>query len=215
MRLKRSAALLCTLALFASFASMQSAQTVPAAAKRAITHQDYDAWRSIQAAQISRDGKFVAYAYVPQDGDGEIVVRNIATGTEWRAPRGYRPPVPPPDDPGANLLEFQAGQTRLLRPVFTYDTRYVVFGTEPDKAELTKAKKQKKKPEEMPKNGLAIMDLANGSVTRIERVKSFQVPEEGAGFIAYLLESPLPEKSTQPAKDTAASPTPETTSAPP
>src|ERR1044072_4390290 len=94
--------------------------------------------------------------------------------------RGYRPPGPPPDDPGAILAEFQAGQTRLLRPVFTYDTHYVVFGTEPDKAELTKAKKQKKKPEEMPKNGLAIMDLANGSVTRIERVKIFQVPENSS-----------------------------------
>jgi hypothetical protein len=149
---------------------------------------------------------------VPQDGDGEIVVRNIAAGTEWRATRGYRPPVPPPDDPGANLAEFQANQTRLLRPVFTYDTHYVLFGTEPDKAELTKAKKEKKKPEEMPKNGLAIMDLANGSVTRIERVKSFQVPEEGAGFIAYLLESPLPDKSTQPAKDTAAPTSSESTS---
>jgi dipeptidyl aminopeptidase/acylaminoacyl peptidase len=200
-------------ATFAQTAAQQ--QRTPASSKRPLAHKDYDAWRSIQAAQISRDGKFVAYAFMPQDGDGEIVVRNIAAGTEWRAPRGYRPPVPPPDDPGANLAEFQAGQTRLLRPVFTYDTHYVVFGTEPDKAELTKAKKQKKKPEEMPKNGLAIMDLANGSVTRIERVKSFQVPEEGAGFIAYLLEAPLPDKSTEPAKDTAASTTPETTSAPP
>ena len=200
-------------ATFAQTAAQQ--QRAFSSTKRPLSHRDYDAWRSIQAAQLSRDGKFVAYAYMPQDGDGEIVVRNIATGTEWRAPRGYRPPVPPPDDPGANLAEFQAGQTRLLRPVFTYDTRYVVFGTEPDKAELTKAKKQKKKPEEMPKNGLAIMDLANGSVTRIERVKSFQVPEEGAGFIAYLLEAPLPDKSTEPAKDTAASTTPETTSAPP
>ena len=114
------------------------------AGKRPLTHKDYDAWRSIQAPQISRNGKYIAYAFMPQDGDGEIVVRNIAGGTEWRAPRGYRPPVPPPDDPGANLAEFQASQTRLLRPVFTYDTRYVVFGTEPAKAELAKAKKEKK-----------------------------------------------------------------------
>src|SRR6476646_10675900 len=199
-------------ATFAQTAAQQ--QRAPAGSKRPLTHKDYDAWRSIQAAQISRDGKYIAYAFMPQDGDGEIVVRNIAAGTEWRAPRGYRPPVPPPDDPGANLAEFQAGQTRLLRPVFTYDTHYVVFGTEPDKADLTKAKKEKKKPEEMPKNGLAIMDLSNGSVTRIERVKSFQVPEEGAGFIAYLQEAPLPDKSTQPAKDSFPAATPETTAAP-
>src|SRR5204863_2261553 len=70
----------------------------PAATKRPLTHQDYDSWRSIQAPQISRDGKFVAYAYMAQDADSEIVVRNVASGAEWRAARGYRPPAPPPDD---------------------------------------------------------------------------------------------------------------------
>jgi dipeptidyl aminopeptidase/acylaminoacyl peptidase len=149
------------------------------------------------AQQVSRDGKFVAYAYVPQDGDGEIVVRNIASGIEWRAPRGYRPPVPPPDDPGTNIAEFHAEQARLLRPVLTADSKFVVFSTEPTKAEVNKAKKEKKKPEEMPKNGLSIMDLSNGTVTHVDRVKTFRVPEDGSGFIAYLMESTKPqEKST-------------------
>jgi dipeptidyl aminopeptidase/acylaminoacyl peptidase len=169
-------------------------QAAPAAAKRPITHQDYDSWRSISAQQISRDGKFVAYAYVPQDGDGEIVVRNIATGVDWRAPRGYRPPVPPPDDPGANVAEFQAEQARLLRPVFTADSRFLVFTIEPAKAEVNKAKKEKKKPEEMPKNSLGIMDLSNGTVTRVERVKTFRVPEDGTGYFAYLMEAKPEEK---------------------
>lgn len=191
----------------ASVATQQSAATVT---RRPLTHKDYDSWRSIQGPQISRNGKFIAYAFMPQDGDGEIIVRNIASGTDWRTPRGYRPPAPPPDDPGANIAELQAAQARLLRPVFTYDNRFVVFGTEPTKTELTKAKKDKKRPEEMPKNGLGIMDLATGSVTNIERVKSFQVPEEGAGYIAYLLEAPLPEKPSQPAKDSVTSSTPET-----
>jgi len=176
------------------FATMLAAQQAAAPTKRPITHQDYDSWRSISAQQISRDGKFVAYAYVPQDGDGEIIVRNIATGVDWRAPRGYRPPVPPPDDPGTNIGEFQAEQARLLRPVFTADGKFVVFGTEPTKAEVTKAKKEKKKPEEMPKNGLGIMDLSTGTVTRIERVKSFRVPEDGTGYFAYLMEAKPEEK---------------------
>jgi len=189
-RLQRSVALLCTLAMFAT---MLAAQQAPA--KRPITHQDYDSWRSISAQQISRDGKFVAYAYVPQDGDGEIVVRNIATGVDWRAPRGYRPPVPPPDDPGTNVAEFQAEQARLLRPVFTADSRFLVFTIEPAKAEVNKAKKEKKKPEEMPKNGLGIMDLSNGTVTQVERVKTFRVPEDGTGYFAYLMEAKPEEKS--------------------
>ena len=93
MKLRRSVSLVCMLALCATMLVAQQ----PAPAKRPLTHQDYDSWASIVASQVSRDGKFVAYAYVPQDADGEIVARNVATGVDWRAPRGYRPPVPPPD----------------------------------------------------------------------------------------------------------------------
>src|SRR5258707_1849028 len=155
----------------------------PTAPKRSITHKDYDTWHSIQSPQISRDGKFVAYAYMAQDADSEIVVRNVTAGTEWRAARGYRPPAAPPDDPGANLAEFAAAQARLARSVFTADGHFVVFSIEPTKAELNKAKKDKKKPDDMPRNALGIMDLSSGQVAKIDRVKSFQAPEEGGGFM--------------------------------
>jgi dipeptidyl aminopeptidase/acylaminoacyl peptidase len=213
LKLRQSVALLCT---FALLATSVLAQQAPAAArsaqtpvsKRALTHQDYDSWRSILAQQVSRDGKFVAYAYMPQDGDGEIIARNIATGVDWRAPRGYRPPVPPPDDPGTNVAEFQAEQARLLRPVFTADSRFLVFSVEPAKAEVAKAKKEKKKPEDMPKNGLGIMDLSTGTVTRVEKVKNFRVPEDGSGFIAYLFEAKPEEKPSAPAGEQNPAPAP-------
>ena len=205
---QRFVSLLCVLALLLTTGSYplttvlagghQATQTQQATApKRPLTHQDYDSWRSIQAQQISRDGRFVAYAFMPEDGDGEVVVRNVESGAEWRAPRGYYPPVPPPDDPAVNVAEFQATQARLVRPVFTADNRFVVFSVLPTKAEVTKAKKDKKKPEEMPKNALGIIDLSTSpgsSFTRIEKVKSFQVPEDGSGFIAYLLEPKAEEK---------------------
>ena len=196
--LQRSVAFLCTLALLATMAGAQQ----PAPAKRALTHQDYDSWRSIPASQVSRDGKFVAYAYVPQDGDGEIVVRNIVTGIDWRAARGYRPPVQPTEDPETNIGENRAELTRLLRPDFTADSRFLIFQIEPTKAEINKAKKDKKKPEDMPKNSLGIMDLSNGTVTRIERVKTFRVPEDGFGYFAYQLE-PKPEEKPKPTEPTA------------
>jgi hypothetical protein len=96
--LQRGASLLCTLALLASVIGFYPVVAVRTFAqqstttKRPLTHQDYDSWRSIQAPQISRDGKLVAYAYQPQDGDGEVVVRKLGSGAEWRASRGYRPP---------------------------------------------------------------------------------------------------------------------------
>ncbi|MBL8208585.1 MAG: hypothetical protein JNM09_30420, partial [Blastocatellia bacterium] len=176
--------------------SLLFAFTALAQTKRPLTHQDYDAWKSIQAPQLSRDGKWIAYALMPQDGDGEIIVRNIATGTEWKYNRGYRPPTPPPDAGEAGPPA--AGQVgRAVRPVITADGKFVIFTIEPTKAELHQAKKDKKKPEEMPKSALGIMNLANGQVTRIEKVKNFQVPEDAAGWVAYQLEAKAEERKPE------------------
>ena len=112
---KQTLSFVCIVGLLAvcflpTFAQKPTTQT-----KRPLTHQDYDSWRSIQAPQISRDGKFVAYAYMAQDADSDVVVRNIVSGTEWRALRGYRPPAPPPDDSLPNFGEIIAAQARLAR----------------------------------------------------------------------------------------------------
>ncbi len=180
-------------------AAQATAQTM---AKRALTHQDYDSWRSIQGTQLSRDGKYLAYAAIPQDGDGEMIVRNLATGAEWRHPRGWRPPTPPPDvaDPAAAQTAFAAAG-RVARPFFTADSKHALFTIEPNKADVLKARKEKKTPEQMPKNALGIMDLATGQVARIERVKGFQVPEDGAGYVAYQLEAKPEEKKPEPNAD--------------
>ncbi len=172
-------------------------------ARRPLSPNDFDSWRSLQGAQISRDGKFVAYVMQPQDGDGELYVRSTSAATEYRVPRGYRPPTPPPDasDPAATMA-FQA-QGRLLRPLFSADSRFLFFNIEPNKADILKARKDKKRPDEFPKNALGIMDLSTGKVTRIEDVKSYQVPEDGLGFVA-ILKGPVPEPRATPAGNAAA-----------
>jgi dipeptidyl aminopeptidase/acylaminoacyl peptidase len=136
------------------------------AAKKPLAYDAYNGWRSIQGAELARDGQWLAYALVPQDGDGELVVLNLKTNTEYRSVRGKE-------------------------PVITADGKFVVFTIAPLKAEVDKAKKDKKKAEEQPKNALGIMDLATGKVTTVERVKSFKVAEDGGAFAAYLLEAPL------------------------
>lgn len=189
---KRFSASLLLLSLLATQALSQSA------AKRPLTFQDFDSWRSLQGAQISRDGKFVAYVMQPQDGDGELFVRSTTSETEWRVPRGYRPPTPPPDasDPAATQAFLALG--RLLRPLFSADGKYLFFTIEPNKADILKARKDKKRPEDFPKKALGIMDLSNGSVKRVEEVKSFQVPEDGPGFVAILKEPAKEEKKPEP-----------------
>src|SRR5213595_2420323 len=118
---RQGVSLVCAIALLATSFAYALGQQQAAGSKRSLTHQDYDAWHSIQSPQISRDGKFVAYAFMAQDEDSEIVARNLATGQEWRAPRGYHPPVPPPDDSIPNFGELIAAQARLARPAITAD----------------------------------------------------------------------------------------------
>src|SRR5262249_20109443 len=189
---------LCLLTLLVSSSVSFAQQT---SAKRPLTHAEYDSWRAIQGQSLSRDGKVVGYALVPQDGDGEIVVRNLVTGKEWRAPRGAAPVNPPQRSPEAEPAPGPGGgfgQGPFAgRPFFTADSRFAVFQILPSKADMEKAKKEKKRPDEMPKNSMGIMDLATGDVTRVDRVKSFQVPEEGNGFIAYLLEGKQEERKPE------------------
>ena len=153
--------LILSLCMFAAAAGLALA-----AAKKPLFYDAYDGWRAIQGTQLTRDGQWLVYALVPQDGDGELVALNLKTNKEFRSPRGKQ-------------------------PVVTVDGKFVAFTIAPLRADVDKAKKDKKKPDEQPKPGLGVMNLATGEVTTVDRVKSFKVPEESGAAIAYLLEPPV------------------------
>lgn len=153
--------------------------------RRPITHLDFDAWRTITGTTLSRDGQWLAYAYMPGDGNGELILRNLTSGAEHRFPAGALPPPPMPStDPDA-----PPPPPRTVRAAFTSDGLYLVAHVYPTKEETAKAKKEKKKPAEMPKQSLLIVTLASGAETRIPQVKGFQVPEKGGAWVAYQKES--------------------------
>lgn len=158
----------------------------PAPPKRPIAHRDYDAWRSVATPTLSRDGRYFAYSYMPQDGDGDLVVRDLKTGREQRYGVGALPPPPLPD-PDAN--PDAPPPVRNVRISFTGDSKYLICTTYPQKAETERAKKEKKKPEEMPKGGLVIVDLTTFESTSLGSVRSVQVPSKAGDWIAYLKES--------------------------
>ena len=151
--------------------------------KRPLNHGDYDGWRSIVGQHLSNDGKFLVYGLFPQEGDGEVVIRNLVTGKEQREPAGQRP-APTPPTPGE---EGPAVEVRGAVLEFSADSKTVVFSTFPPKAETDKAKKDKKPA---PKDGMVIVDLASGKATRVERVKRFAMPEKASGLLVYLKEGP-------------------------
>jgi hypothetical protein len=156
-----------------------------AQSKRPLNHRDYDGWNSIQSQALSRDGKFLAYGLFPEDGDGFLVVKNLSTGKEIRENAGAIPSTPDNTNFEAPA-EGPAGSARSIRIVFTHDNRFVVASAFAGKAETEKAKKDGKRADEMPRGGMIVVDLANLSATRVPDVASFQVPELGDSFVAYL-----------------------------
>ncbi|MBC8179873.1 hypothetical protein H8E88_02005, partial [candidate division KSB1 bacterium] len=145
--------------------------------KRPLTHDDYDSWKSINDSKIAVDGKWICYLETPQDGDAFFVVKNVEKGTEFRHPIGY-------SGEGTD-------SEKEAKPQFTYNTSHVVFLISPEKAEVDSLKKKKKKKKDnKPKKKLGILNLTDGNVTVIDSVKSFAMPEEAGGLLAYLKEAP-------------------------
>jgi len=132
--------------------------------KLALDHSVYDQWESIREAIWQPQGQFICYTINPQEGDGVLIVKNIASKIEISIQRG-------------------------AQPVFTEDGNYLIAKIKPSFNETRKAKIDKKKPDEMPKDSLVILALATGKINKIPAVKSFQVPEFGNGLIAYLKET--------------------------
>ncbi|MSV32067.1 MAG: hypothetical protein EXQ57_06060, partial [Bryobacterales bacterium] len=121
-------------------------------AKRPVTFADYDSWKAITGQTLSADGKWLAYALLPQVGDGEVIARELATGREIRIPAGMQPARPEAE----GEEEIGPPPPRGPRIVFSGDGRFVVTQTFAPKGTKT------------PKGGLAILALATGVVTRIE-----------------------------------------------
>jgi dipeptidyl aminopeptidase/acylaminoacyl peptidase len=181
MQTRKHSTLLLCLILVAGTAFTQT--------KRTLNHRDYDGWRTIGTPTLSRDGKFLAYGLFPEEGDGEVVVRNLTTNQEWREKAGERP-QPAAAEPGA---EEGPPVQRGVTISFTADGKWVIFSTFPNRADVEQAKKDKKRPDEMPKGGMVIMSLSDGpeggKTARIANVKNFQVPSVGSGYFAYLKEA--------------------------
>ena len=131
------------------------------AQKKELDHTVYDSWQSIRETSFHPQGKYIIYAIVPQEGDGRFIIRNVKTGNELNI-------------------------ARATQAVFTENGEYLVAKIKPSFVETRKAKIDKKKADEMPKDSLVIVELATNTIQKIPSVKSFQLAEHGNDMIVYL-----------------------------
>ncbi|WP_373069783.1 alpha/beta hydrolase family protein [Gemmatimonas sp.] len=148
--------------------------------KKPITQDTYDEWRTISGSSLSNDGKWAAYTLSPVVGEGELVVRATAAATEYRAPRGFtgRPQLQPAADSAA---QFSAQPAQ-----FSANGQFVAFTMYASRADVERARSRRGTP--TPRNGLGIMNLADGTLTRVAGVRSYRFARTGGRFLAYLLE---------------------------
>ena len=137
--------------------------------KKVITHADYDQWETLGEKLISTQGNIIAYTVNPQEGDGRLEIAK-PNGTKIKTiARGYNATI-------------------------TNNERYVIFKIKPFFKDTRDAKIKKKKPDEMPKDTLAIYEIATDSLQKIAKVKNYKTIEKGDGWLAYLLDKATPEK---------------------
>jgi dipeptidyl aminopeptidase/acylaminoacyl peptidase len=131
------------------------------AQKPVLDHTVYDSWQSIKEIVYQPQGHFIVFSITPQEGDATMVIRNVKSGTETKIERG-------------------------AQASFTEDGQFLIAKIKPLFAETRKAKIDKKKPDEMPKDSLVIVNMTNLSMEKIAAVKSFQIAEHGNGLLVYL-----------------------------
>ncbi|RYG31145.1 S9 family peptidase, partial [bacterium] len=128
------------------------------AQKKPLDHSVYDGWRGIRNVELSRDGKWIAYVYAPQEGDALAEIKSVDGATTLTIPR---------------VSAFR----------FTADSKFGVATVIPPLADTKKARRDKVKPEDQPKNAMAIVDLTAKKVDTIERVAQWWLASDDKGVL--------------------------------
>lgn len=127
------------------------------AQKKAMTHDVYDSWKNVSNVQMSADGKVVVYEINPQEGDGELFIKN--NGRELIIPRADRASI----DPDGSWLYCH------IKPEFAKNRR----------ERIKKLKKEKMTPDT-----LAIVNLKDMSVVKYGDLASYSTGLDARKFVA-------------------------------
>ena len=132
------------------------------AQKKPLDHTVFDSWEAVANPVISPSGHVIAYEVNPQEGDGTLTLR--ITGKKQdrvvEIPRGYR----------LSVLDDDSYAVCLIKPYF---------------AKTRRAKIDKKKADDMPKDSLAVIDLKTGDVRKFPDVKGYKMGEHALQAFAF------------------------------
>jgi len=85
------------------------------------------------------------------------------------------------DIQGLTIFEHE----RSSKGMFSYDSNHVFFTIKAWKDSVTALKSRKVKKKDLPKDSLGIFNLNTKGLVKVGNVKSFKIPEEWSGYVAY------------------------------
>ena len=132
--------------------------------RRALEHDDYDRWNTVGSQSLSEDGEWLSFVVRPADGAPTLTIREVASQKQYTVKNG-------------------------ASARFSHDSRYAVYLIQPDPELLEKLEESESK-EPRPKPKLEILDLAEGRHVTLHAVRSFDLPEEAATWLAYRPSAP-------------------------
>ncbi|MDD2594483.1 MAG: prolyl oligopeptidase family serine peptidase [Bacteroidales bacterium] len=142
------------------------------AQKPSLDHSVYDGWKTAGRITIPNDGEWAYYYVSPQEGDASLEIYNIKTGKTYSIERG-------------SSAVMSEDATRLVCKIVP------LFG------QTRQAKIDKKKPNEMPKDTLAILNLLTGEISKYPMLKSFKAGEKMGSYIAFHeVDKPVSKKNS-------------------
>ncbi len=136
------------------------------AEKKPLDHTVYDGWERIASTVMTDDGSIIAYQIAPQEGDAELVVRRLVNSKKNPLPQEVRIP---------------RGTGFTMSP----DGTWGYLTIKPEFAKTRKARIAKKKPDQMPKDTFAVLNLRTFEIQKFAGSKSYSTGFDSMHFAAY------------------------------
>jgi len=136
--------------------------------------KDYSQWKRIVSSEMSPDGKWFSYGLRSNGGEDSLFVKKTSNPTE----------------------KFDYLIPFATSPIFSNDSKWVVYLISPSKKEAEKLKKSKKKVFKTAE----LRHLATGDSIQFQRASSMTFSENGK-FLAVAIERPQQDKSEHKGKD--------------
>jgi dipeptidyl aminopeptidase/acylaminoacyl peptidase len=173
MNVRRSKLWIAIVALALSPLAGASVWTLQAP-KRPIDIADVIAWKTLGSPVLSSDGQWFGYRLAPQEGDADVVLKQIRGDKELRFPAGEQPQ----SEGGGGGRGGAAGGASSLG--FSEDGKWAAFTSYPTRAAAQRLRRQRRPIQA----SVTVVNLATGEKQDYPKIRRFAFSGESSGWIA-------------------------------